>query len=231
MSFSSLSLRWRTSKWKNQDRYPTLTPFDHVDPGLHSLSHPNPRSFLNGATSITEITPHLGTEVVVINITEANADGWDQLAFEICTSLAENCSFSGIGKASLTETHSFVESAGAWTLEGERVEPSRQPLAYAYLQAPHPSYICPSLKLPRDPFGIHWHSDVSHELPWPPPGLTTVFLLSQPQTGGDTLFTSQVFPLKELSPQFMAFLRTLKAVHSGVEQANFSHPGHRGVGV
>lgn len=71
-----------------------------------------------------------------------------------------------------------------------------------------------------------WHSDVSYELQ--PPGLTTFFLLAQPTTGGDTLFTSQVSTLKKLSPQFIAFLRTLKAVHSGVEQADFSRSGRRG---
>ena len=67
---------------------------------------------------------------------------------------------------------------------------------------------------------------MSYELQ--PPGLTTFFLLSQPKTGGDTLFTSQVSTLKRLSPQFVAFLKTLKAVHSGVEQADFSRSGRRG---
>ncbi|KAG6866880.1 hypothetical protein C0991_008817 [Blastosporella zonata] len=71
-----------------------------------------------------------------------------------------------------------------------------------------------------------WHSDVSYELQ--PPGLTTFFLLAQPATGGDTLFTSQVSTLRKLSPQFIAFLRTLKAVHSGIEQADFSRAGRRG---
>lgn len=71
-----------------------------------------------------------------------------------------------------------------------------------------------------------WHSDVSYELQ--PPGLTTFFLLSQPTTGGDTLFTSQISTLKKLSPSFVAFLRTLSAVHSGVEQAQFSRSGKRG---
>ena len=71
-----------------------------------------------------------------------------------------------------------------------------------------------------------WHSDVSYELQ--PPGLTTFFLLAQPRTGGDTLFTSQVSTLKKLSPAFVAFLKTLKAVHSGIEQADFSRSGRRG---
>lgn len=71
-----------------------------------------------------------------------------------------------------------------------------------------------------------WHSDVSYELQ--PPGLTTFFLLSQPRTGGDTLFTSQVSTLNKLSPTFVTFLKTLKAVHSGVEQAEYSRKGKRG---
>jgi sulfonate dioxygenase len=82
-------------------------------------------------------------------------------------------------------------------------------------------------------FGYHdsitstvWHSDVSYELQ--PPGITTFFLLAQPSTGGDTLFTNQVQVFKALSPPFQAFLRTLKAVHSGVEQAEFSRRGNRG---
>jgi len=71
-----------------------------------------------------------------------------------------------------------------------------------------------------------WHTDVSYELQ--PPGLTTFFLLAQPSTGGDTLFTSTVQALKKLSPQFVGFLKTLKAVHSGIEQANYSRSGKRG---
>lgn len=71
-----------------------------------------------------------------------------------------------------------------------------------------------------------WHSDVSYELQ--PPGLTTLFLLASPETGGDTIYTSQVTTLKRLSPDFVAFLRTLKAVHSGHEQADFSRSGKRG---
>ena len=71
-----------------------------------------------------------------------------------------------------------------------------------------------------------WHSDVSYELQ--PPGLTTFFLLAQPTTGGDTLFSSQVSTLNKLSPLFVAFLRTLKAVHSGLEQAAYSRSGKRG---
>jgi sulfonate dioxygenase len=68
------------------DRYPPLTPFEHVDPGHRALSHPNPRAFLEGATSVSELTPRLGTEVIGINLAELDNTGRDQLALEVCLS-------------------------------------------------------------------------------------------------------------------------------------------------
>lgn len=65
------------------DRYPPLEPFDHVDPGHRALALPNPRAFLNNATSVTELTPHLGTEVTGINLAELDSSGRDQLALEV----------------------------------------------------------------------------------------------------------------------------------------------------
>lgn len=66
------------------DRYPPLTPFEHVDPGQRALSHPNPWSFLDGATSLDELTPHLGTEVIGVNLAELDDAGRDQVALEVC---------------------------------------------------------------------------------------------------------------------------------------------------
>jgi sulfonate dioxygenase len=58
--------------------------------------------------------------------------------------------------------------------------------------------------------------------------MTTLFLVSSPDVGGDTIFASQVTTLKRLSPEFVAFLKTLKAEHSGHEQADYSRSGKRG---
>lgn len=71
----------------SQDRYPPLTPFEHVDPGHRALSHPNPRAFLDGATNIDELTPHLGTEVTGVNLAELDSTGRDQLALEVSHTL------------------------------------------------------------------------------------------------------------------------------------------------
>lgn len=65
------------------DRYPPLTPFEHVDPALRALSHDNPCAFLDNATSVRELTPYLGTEVTGVNLAELGNAGRDQLALEV----------------------------------------------------------------------------------------------------------------------------------------------------
>ena len=67
----------------SSDRYPPLVPYDHVDPGQRALSLPNPHAFLDGATSISEITPRFGTEVVGINLAKLDSTGRDQVALEV----------------------------------------------------------------------------------------------------------------------------------------------------
>lgn len=68
----------------SQDHYPPLTPFEHIDPGHRALNHSNPRSFLDSATQITELTPNLGTEVFGVDLRALDSDGRDQLALEVC---------------------------------------------------------------------------------------------------------------------------------------------------
>ncbi|PPQ62793.1 hypothetical protein CVT24_000487 [Panaeolus cyanescens] len=206
------------------DRYPPLTPFEHVDPASRALSHPNPRSFLDNATSVAEITPSLGTEVQGVNLATLDSDARDQLALEVARR----------GVMVFRDQQDFIDRGPDFYLQWGRHfgrlhihptsgHPRNYPeihLVYRDLKSSFNFEVDDSIT------STVWHSDVSYELQ--PPGLTTFFLLAQPQTGGDTLFTSQVQTLKKLSPQFVAFLRTLKAVHSGVEQAEFSRAGRRG---
>ena len=58
--------------------------------------------------------------------------------------------------------------------------------------------------------------------------ITLADTLLTAESGGDTIFISQVESFKKLSEPFEAFLRTLTAVHSGVEQANYSQHGRYG---
>jgi len=67
---------------------------------------------------------------------------------------------------------------------------------------------------------VRWHSDVSYEAQ--PPGTTFLVMLESPEVGGDTGFVDQVEAYRRLSPALKERLHGLKAVHSGIEQAEFS---------
>ncbi|KAL8974454.1 MAG: hypothetical protein Q9197_001310 [Variospora fuerteventurae] len=64
---------------------------------------------------------------------------------------------------------------------------------------------------------VAWHSDVTYEEQ--PPGTTFLYILDVPSTGGDTLFVNQAEASRRLSHRFRERLHGLKAVHSGIEQA------------
>ncbi|KAG6814031.1 hypothetical protein H0H92_003881 [Tricholoma furcatifolium] len=207
----------------SQDHYPPLTPFEHVDPGHRALTHANPRAFLDNATTV-ELTPNLGLEVQGVNLATLSDEGRDQLALEVARR----------GVVVFRDQQEFLDRGPdfykAWGSHFGRLHihptsghPENYPEIHLVYRDANSTF---NFEIEESITTTFWHSDVSYELQ--PPGITTFFLLSQPQTGGDTLFTSQVSALKKLSPQFVAFLRTLKAVHSGVEQANFSRSGKRG---
>ncbi|KAI0762718.1 TauD-domain-containing protein [Fomes fomentarius] len=206
------------------EHYAPLTPFEHVDPGRRALAHPNPRAFLEHATSVTEITPRLGTEVRGVNLATLDNDGRDQLALEVARRglvvLRDQQEFIDRGPEFYREWGSYF---GRLHIHPTSGHPEGFPELHLVYRDAHTTY---NFEQDDRTTSTTWHSDVSYELQ--PPGLTTFFLLSQPTTGGDTVFTSQVSTLGRLSPQFVDFLKTLKVTHSGFEQAEYSRSGRRG---
>ncbi len=70
-----------------------------------------------------------------------------------------------------------------------------------------------------------WHSDVSYELQ--PPSTTSLKLLTSPEAGGDTLWSSGYALYSSLSPGLQVYLEGLSALHSAVAQAD----GARAAGI
>ncbi|KAG8691343.1 hypothetical protein FRC11_004900 [Ceratobasidium sp. 423] len=207
--------------------YPPLQPFEHTDPAARAATLPesDQRAFLKNATRVRNLTPRIGTEVAGVDLTSLDGPARDQLALEVARR----------GVIAFRDQPKFL----AQTAEQFREWGSYFGRLHIHPTSGHPALI-PELHLVyrdgNETFNHEqlnristtlWHSDVSYELQ--PPGLTTFFLLAQPSSGGgDTLFVSQVQALKKLSPPFVDFLRTLKAVHSGVQQAQYSREGRRG---
>lgn len=63
-----------------------------------------------------------------------------------------------------------------------------------------------------------WHSDVSYELQ--PPSTTSLKVISGPEYGGDTLWSSGYALYSSLSRGLQIYLEGLTAVHSAVAQAD-----------
>ncbi|KAJ7355758.1 hypothetical protein DFH08DRAFT_803705 [Mycena albidolilacea] len=170
----------------SQVKYPALQPFEHVGAGFRALKHPGPRSFLANSSAI-EMSPEFGLDVRGCNLAELTAEHKDQLALE---SRAVVWSSSGINRTSSTVGPAFI------------------------LNGLVASVLCTSTPLQAILTAITkstWFTNCSFELQ--PAGLTTFFLLAQPKTGGDTLYSSQVLNFRSLSPIMQDFLRTLKATH------------------
>ncbi|QRV76175.1 TfdA family taurine catabolism dioxygenase TauD [Ceratobasidium sp. AG-Ba] len=209
------------------EHYPPLTPFEHVDPAARASELPEAeqRTFLRTATRVRNLTPKIGTEVTGIDLTSLDGPARDQLALEVARR----------GVVVFRDQPKFL----AQTAEQFREWGSYFGRLHIHPTSGHPALI-PELHLVyrdgNETFNHEqfnristtlWHSDVSYERQ--PPGLTTFFLLAQPSSGGgDTSFVSQVQALKKLSAPFVAWLRTLTAVHSGVQQAEYSRSGRRG---
>ncbi|KAF8169765.1 alpha-ketoglutarate-dependent sulfonate dioxygenase [Pholiota molesta] len=70
-----------------------------------------------------------------------------------------------------------------------------------------------------------WHSDVSYELQ--PPSTTSLKVITTPEVGGDTLWSSGYALYSSLSPGFQTYLEGLTAVHSATFQAD----GNRAAGL
>jgi sulfonate dioxygenase len=201
----------------SKDKYPPLEPFEHVDAGSRALTHANPRSFLDAA-KVVELTPEFGSDVRGVNLAELTPDQKDELALEVARR----------GVVVFRDQMDFIDRGPGFYTEWGR----HFGLLHMHPTSGHPEgfpYIHLVYKDANSRFNTQnltttfWHSDFSFELQ--PPGLTTFFLLSQPESGGDTLYSSQVKNFRTLSPIMQDFLRTLKATHSGFDSLRMTKGG------
>lgn len=64
------------------EKYPPLQPYEHDEPGLRALQHPNPQAFLVGAKTV-QLTPAIGAEVDGIDLLKLTKDQKDELALAV----------------------------------------------------------------------------------------------------------------------------------------------------
>ncbi|KAJ7065255.1 hypothetical protein C8F01DRAFT_1124921 [Mycena amicta] len=199
-------------------KYPPLEYFEYVDPGSRALKHSNPRSFLDGA-EVVELTPEFGSDIRGCNLATLTSDQKDQLALEVARRgvvvFRDQLDFIDRGPAFYTEE--YGRHFGRLHIHPSSGHPEGHPEIHLVYKDANSRFNLDGITT------TVWHSDFSFELQ--PPGLTTFFLLSQPKTGGDTLYSSQVLNFRSLSPIMKDFLRTLKATHSGFDSLRSTKGG------
>ncbi|KAK1759184.1 hypothetical protein QBC47DRAFT_293151 [Echria macrotheca] len=202
--------------WNPEQKYPPLEPFEHYEHGKDAdTSFPN---LLPAGTTVTHLTPTIGTEVRGIQLTSLDSHGKDELARLVAE--RKVVAFRGQDFADLP-----IEKAlefGAYFGRHHIHPTSGSPEGFPEIHLVHRGAGDNSVDqyFANRTSSVAWHSDVSYEQQ--PPGTTFLYILDKPETGGDTLFVDAAEAYNRLSPLFRERLHGLKATHSGIEQVNAS---------
>ena len=68
--------------FSQDEHYPPLALFDHVDPGSRALAHEDPNAFLANAI-VSDLTPRFGSEIRGVELATLNPEGRDQLSLYV----------------------------------------------------------------------------------------------------------------------------------------------------
>ncbi|TFK70859.1 alpha-ketoglutarate catabolism dioxygenase [Pluteus cervinus] len=191
--------------------------FEHSDAGLRA--NPAKPNLLNSNTTLHHLSPYLGTEITGVQISQLSKEGLDELAL-----------YAGERKVLIFRDQDFKDIGPDRQIEIARHFGPIQKHPTSGNAKGYPEFHVVYRDATHDRFKEYlgddrvnrtsWHSDVSYEKQ--PPSTTFFFILDQPDTGGDTLFLSQVEAYRRLSPEFQKRLEGLRAVHSAVAQADAS---------
>jgi len=201
--------------WDNEKgvRYPPLTPFEHVEHGKDAdPSFPN---LLGPGVQIDDITGSIGAEVKGVQLSSLSDAGKDELALLVARKKVVAFRDQDFADLPIEEALKYGEYFGRHHIH----QASGAPKGFPEVHLVHRGAEDTSFQdfLQERTNSIQWHSDVTFENQ--PPGTTFLYALDVPKSGGDTLFLNQVKAYERLSPAFRERLAGLKAVHSGVEQA------------
>ncbi|KAI9439838.1 alpha-ketoglutarate-dependent sulfonate dioxygenase [Lactarius indigo] len=187
-----------------------LKEFNVVDRGLGA--DPEKKSLLSAASKVITLTPTIGTELHGIDLRQLSDVQKDELSLLV----AER----GVVffRNQDLNIHEQLDLGRHWgPLHKHATTPvPKEP----GLEEVHVVYTDSSRR--PDPASFTkvdlWHSDVSYELQ--PPSTTSLKVITGPEVGGDTLWSSGYALYSSLSPGFQTYLEGLSAVHSAVAQAD-----------
>ncbi|PBL03424.1 TauD-domain-containing protein [Armillaria gallica] len=185
-----------------------LPEFEVTERG--NFADPEKRSLLGAVQKVKHLTPAIGTEILGIDLRQLSDAQKDDLALlvgERGIVVFRDQDIDIYGQLDIARHY------------GPLHKHATTPIPKNGLEEVHVVYNDASRR--PDPSAFSklelWHSDVSYEVQ--PPSTTSFKVITGPEFGGDTLFSSGYALYSSLSPGFQKYLEGLEAVHSGVAQA------------
>ncbi|KAG6919161.1 hypothetical protein DXG01_008459 [Tephrocybe rancida] len=193
-----------------------LTEIEVTERGL--LADPKTLSLFSAAQKVRHLTPAIGTEILGLDLRQLTDSQKDELALLIAQ---RGVVFFRDQEIDIHQQLDLARYFGPLHKHATTPIP-RNGLEEVHNQ-PHITHLVVYNDASRrpDPASFSkielWHTDVSYELQ--PPGATSLKLITGPEVGGDTLWSSGYALYSSLSPGFQTYLEGLSALHSAVAQA------------
>ncbi|KND92425.1 Alpha-ketoglutarate-dependent sulfonate dioxygenase [Tolypocladium ophioglossoides CBS 100239] len=200
--------------WKPQELDSPLQPFEHYEHGKDAdTSFPN---LLPAGTTVTDLTPTIGTEVRGIQLSSLSDAGKDELARFVAQRKVVAFRAQDFADLPIVDALKYGSYFGRHHVHPTSGAPEGFPEVHLVHRGENDKGADEFFKIRTS--SVAWHSDVSYEAQ--PPGTTFLYILNKPDVGGDTLFVDAAQAYNRLSPLFQERLHGLRATHSGIEQVN-----------
>ncbi|KAI9737374.1 MAG: hypothetical protein M1834_009528 [Cirrosporium novae-zelandiae] len=186
-----------------------IGPFEHHDPGHRA--DPKLPTLLKTMTKMWDLSPHVGTEIHGVQLSQLDSAGLDELALLTAKRGAlvfRDQDFANIG---MEAQKNIVRHFGPLHIHGWAPHPVAGSEEHMIIYDHKDDLRVRKQWAGRSP--VQWHSDQSAEQQ--PPGTTFICMLESPSSaGGDTLVSSSVRAFSRLSPRFRKRLEGLTAIHN-----------------
>ncbi|KAF1812704.1 TauD-domain-containing protein [Eremomyces bilateralis CBS 781.70] len=202
--------------WDHGVKYPPFELYEHIDKGKGA--DPSFKDLLTEGSKLQHLTPTTGSEVTGVQLSKLSDAGKDQLALLVAQRKVVAFRNQDLADLPLTEPVALGSHFGRLHIHPTSPTPEGHPELLIVHRNVNTSEF--DFFLANRNSGVGWHSDVSFEKQ--PPATTFLYALDVPGVGGDTAFVNQVEAYNRLSPAFKERLHGLKALHSGIEQVEFS---------
>lgn len=180
-----------------------------TDRGLSA--DPEKKALFSAAQKVKHLTPVIGTEITGIDLRQLTPAQKDELALLVAERGVVFLRDQELNVHEQLELGRYFGPLHKHATTGVPREPGLEEVHVVYNDAANRPNRAAFAK-----FDL-WHSDVSYEIQ--PPSTTSLKVITGPEYGGDTLWTSGYALYSSLSPGFQKYLEGLTALHSAVAQA------------